>query len=89
MVMDKPTVGAMARLVRATRCCNEKPTLSWRFKLDKHFLKPPLLVDADRMSDESTGKSLSLDEAEFYVWNLGCAAEMLVMNCWRGLRWSI
>ena len=33
--MCKPTVGAMARLMRVIRYCIDKPTLSWRFKLDR------------------------------------------------------
>ena len=69
--MCKPTVGV---------------TVSWTFELDKHSVKPGLLVDADGVSDESMPKSLSLGEAEFYVLNLGCAAESFVMHCWKGMQ---
>ena len=31
----KPTIGTMARLMRVIRHCIDRPTLSWRFKLDK------------------------------------------------------
>ena len=76
----KPTVGVMSRLMRAMSHCNVKPTLSSRFKLDRHLLKPRLTLDADSVSDESTRKSLSSGQAESDVLNLGCAGESLVMN---------
>ena len=39
------------------------------------------------MSDESTRKRWSSGDAEFYVLNLGCVAESLVMvmNCWHAV----
>ena len=43
----KARVGALARLRRVTRYFSGKPTLSWRFKMDKPFLHPRLHVDAD------------------------------------------
>ena len=76
----KPTVGVMARLMRVVRYCIDKPTFSWRFKLAKHSLKLRFRVEADRVSHESTSKSLSSGEAEIYVLNLGCAAGSLVVN---------
>ena len=71
--MCKLTVGAMARLMlmRVTCYCLDKPST----------LSPRLLVDAGSVSDESTRKSLSSGEAEFYVLSLGCAAGSWVMNC--------
>ena len=39
-----------------------------------------------RVLDESTRKSLASGEAEFYVLNLGCAGESLVMNCWNWMQ---
>ena len=38
----------------------------------------------ERVSGESTRKSLSLGETEFYVLNLVCAAECSVMHSWSG-----
>ena len=40
----KPTIGAMIRLMRI-RCCIDRPTLSWRFKLDRPQQKLALIVD--------------------------------------------
>ena len=57
--MCEPTVGEMARQTRVMRYCNVKLTLSWRFKVDHHSLKPGLFVDADSVSHESKRKSLS------------------------------
>ena len=84
--MCKPMFGSMARLTRVTRHCTDKPTFSWWFMLDKHSLKPRLLVDAYSPSDESTRKSSSSDEAEFYMLNLACAAESLVPKYWKGMQ---
>ena len=66
----KPTVGAMARLMRVIRYCI--PALSWRFKLDRPQQKLAVLMDADHASDETTRKSMSC-----YHKNLGqCLVEI-------------
>ena len=82
----KPAVGAMVSLMQVKRCCIDKPTFYSKFKLDKHSLMPRSIVDADSVSDESTRKSLSSGDAEFLVLTLGCASEVLVMNCWGGMQ---
>ena len=63
----KPTVETMARLMlmRVTRDCLDKPTFSWRFKLDQRPLQAKVACQM-----QSTRKSLSSGEAEFYVLNL-------------------
>ena len=43
--MCMPTVGAMARLMRVTRYCIDRLTLSWRIKLDRLQQQLAVLVD--------------------------------------------
>ena len=78
----KQTVGAMARLMRVMRYCNVKLTISCMFKLDNDSLKARLIVS--QMSRRA--RVCQPGEAEFYVLNLGCAAESLVMKCWNGMQ---
>ena len=55
MVMVMSGVGSMARLMRVVRCCIDKPTLSWRFKLDNPQQKLAVPVDADHHARSCRG----------------------------------
>ena len=46
------------------RYCFDRPTLSWRFKLDRPQQKLAVLVDADHALDETTRKGISC-----YIYN--------------------
>ena len=46
------TIGAMAGRMWVIRFCFDKPTLSWRFKLDRPKWRLTVFVDADHASDD-------------------------------------
>ena len=56
--MCKPTVGAMARLMRVIPHCIDRPTFSWWFKLDRPQQKLAVMVNTDHASDETTRKNM-------------------------------